>query len=144
MMQPQTKKMERSQTGRIKYHIWYPVHLGNQGPTINNNIKVHSYFYWWHCYLLVIQRRVPQWGSRHSLFGLTGSLTNVKRESGYWYEVSGENPQWRSTDFTTMLLLKFPHSPKRACTNSSTQTCNTLGFGLMSLRALAWGGVREV
>ena len=105
--------------------------------------------YWWHCYLLVIQHSIPQWGSHHSLFGLTGSLTNDKRKSGYWYEVAGENPQWSSTDFTTMLLLNLYHSPKQARARHALwvrwlETCNTLGFGLMSLRALAWGSERSL
>ena len=37
MMQPQTKQLESSQTGRIKYHRRYPRFLVNRGPTINNN-----------------------------------------------------------------------------------------------------------
>ena len=37
MMNPQNKQPERSQTGRIKYHILYPRYPVNQGPTINNN-----------------------------------------------------------------------------------------------------------
>ena len=127
-MQPHPKNKEISQTWRIKYNIWYPIYPGNQGPTINNNINVHSYFYWWNCYLLVIQQSLPQWGSHHSLFGLTESLTNDKKKSGYWYEVAGENPQWSSTDFITMLLLNFSHSPKRLRANSSTQTLNYYRF----------------
>ena len=31
-------------------------------------LKVHSDFYWWHCYLPVVQHSIPQWGYQHYLF----------------------------------------------------------------------------
>ena len=43
----------------IKYLRRYPRYPVHQVPTINNNWKFHSDCYWWHCYLLVIQHRLP-------------------------------------------------------------------------------------
>ena len=92
MMQPQTKQSERSQTGRIKYHIQYPIYPVNQGLTINSNWKVNSDCYWWNCYLPVTQHILTQLVAYHSIFGLTGILKNVKRKTGDWYEAENENP----------------------------------------------------
>ena len=66
-MHPQTKKSESSQTGCIKYHRRYPGYPVNKVPTINNNLKVRSDFYWYHFYLPVIQNILPQWCDQCSL-----------------------------------------------------------------------------
>ena len=67
------------------------------------------------------------------MFGFTVNTINVNIKAGDWYEVSGENPQWSSTTFTTMLMLNFYHSPKQARTNSSTQTLKYYMFRASTL-----------
>ena len=73
-MQTQTIQSEISQIGHIKYHRRYPRYPVNQWPTINNNWKVRSDFYWWHFYLPFVQHSSNQLGDQNSLFGLTESL----------------------------------------------------------------------
>ena len=102
-MQPQTKQSDISRTGRINYHRRYPIYPVNQVPTINNNLKVHSEFYWWDFYLTFIKQIITQRVAYTPPPFLTGRPTNVKSKAGYWYEVAGENPQWSSTNFTTVL-----------------------------------------
>ena len=123
-MQPHPKKLERSQTCRIKYNIWYPIYPANQGPTINNKIKIHSYFYWWHCYLLVVQQSLPQWGSHHSLFGLTGSLTiGILIWSGRWKPTVELNKFY---NYAAVKLLSLPQARARKLINPNPKVLQGL------------------